>query len=301
MVIPLIGQANPLVGKSLYVYPESSAAVAVRTQQAAGTDTTAIQKIADTPTAIWLVPEKYPTNEIAGFVDGVASAAAADNKIATFVIYGIPNRDCNNLSAGGLSEADYPAWISAIAAGLANHESVVIVEPDALTLTQSCGDVDKRTAQIKDDVDKLSAPSVLLSAPETTIYLDGGHSNWITPAAMADLLNKAGISKVRGFATNVSNFNTTADEHAYGEAVSKLTGGAHYVIDTGRNGNGSNGEWCNPAGRALGEAPGIVSDGAQDANLWIKNPGESDGACNGAPAAGAWWNDGALALANASK
>ena len=26
-----------------------------------------------------------------------------------------------------------------------------------------------------------------------------------------------------------------------------------------------------------------------DTNLWIKPPGESDGPCNGGPAAGVWW------------
>jgi len=34
-----------------------------------------------------------------------------------------------------------------------------------------------------------------------------------------------------------------------------------------------------------------------DAYLWIKRPGESDGTCNGGPAAGGWWIAGALELA----
>jgi endoglucanase len=39
-----------------------------------------------------------------------------------------------------------------------------------------------------------------------------------------------------------------------------------------------------------------------DAYLWVKQPGDSDGQCRtGAPAAGAWWADYALALAKASK
>ncbi|MET0953525.1 MAG: hypothetical protein ABWX57_09565 [Aeromicrobium sp.] len=29
---------------------------------------------------------------------------------------------------------------------------------------------------------------------------------------------------------------------------------------------------------------------------WVKHPGESDGTCNGGPAAGLWWRAGALAL-----
>jgi endoglucanase len=35
-----------------------------------------------------------------------------------------------------------------------------------------------------------------------------------------------------------------------------------------------------------------------DAYLWVKRPGESDGACgNGAPKVGVWWPDYALDLA----
>ena len=69
----------------------------------------------------------------------------------------------------------------------------------------------------------------------------------------------------------MSNYNSTVKERAYGEKLSSLTGGSHYVIDTGRNGKGSNGEWCNPTGRALGVAPTVVTDaGHLDAELWVK-------------------------------
>ena len=58
-----------------------------------------------------------------------------------------------------------------------------------------------------------------------------------------------------------------------------------FVVDTSRNGNGANGEWCNPAGRKIGEAPGAGSDG--ELRLWLKAPGESDGNCGIAPDAAA--------------
>ena len=77
-------------------------------------------------------------------------------------------------------------------------------------------------------------------------------------------------------------------------------GGKHFVVDTSRNGLGPtpDGQWCNPPGRALGAAPTLeTGDPAADAFLWIKRPGESDGACNGGPSAGTWWADYALGLA----
>ena len=63
----------------------------------------------------------------------------------------------------------------------------------------------------------------------------------------------------------------------------------------------SDGAWCNPPGRGLGTRPTTATGSVTvDAFLWIKLPGESDGPCNGGPAAGTFWPDGALALARAS-
>jgi endoglucanase len=119
---------------------------------------------------------------------------------------------------------------------------------------------------------------------------------------MAERLRRVGIGRAQGFALNVSNFNRTTDETAYGHAISRTVGRAHFVIDTSRNGRGPTSEraWCNPPGRALGEPPTAAPRGggwALDALLWIKAPGESDGRCNGGPPAGRWWRDYALGLA----
>jgi endoglucanase len=131
----------------------------------------------------------------------------------------------------------------------------------------------------------------------TKVYLDAGHSGWINVDTMANRLKRAGLESADGFALNVSNFQTTANETAYGEQISGLVGGKHFVIDTARNGNGSNGEWCNPMGRAIGTHP-TTNTGRPliDALLWLKTPGESDGLCNGGPAAGNWWPEYAQAL-----
>ncbi|WP_244203873.1 glycoside hydrolase family 6 protein, partial [Streptomyces albovinaceus] len=46
---------------------------------------------------------------------------------------------------------------------------------------------------------------------------------------------------------------------------------------TSRNGNGSNGEWCNPGGRRTGAVS--QTGGGAEMLLWLKTPGESDGDC----------------------
>ena len=288
--LPLFGgTTNPLGSGDFYVNPDSSAATAAADPTQPSGDAAAILELSKVPQAIWLVPEEHPTSSIAGYVSGVVADAAATNTVAAFVVYGIPERDCGNQSAGGLTATEYPQWLDAIASGLGSAASAVVLEPDSLSLADECGNTDSRVATTQDAIGRFADTGAV-------IYLDGGHSNWHPAAETAALLERAGIDRVRGFATNVSNYNATDDEVAYGEQVSALTGGSHFVVDTGRNGNGSNGEWCNPAGRALGDHPAVFDDAHRDADLWIKTPGESDGECNGGPAAGDWWNAGALAL-----
>ena len=283
------GTSNPLGRGEFYADPDSAGAKAAADPALNAADAASLRELAAVPQAIWLVPEEHPTASVAGYVSGIVAAATASDTLATFVVYGIPERDCGNFSAGGLTAEEYPLWVDAIAEGLGDTASAVVLEPDSLSLADECGNTDSRVATTQDAITRLSVSGAV-------VYLDGGHSNWHPAAQTAALLQRAGVERVRGFATNVSNFNATDNEIAYAEQVSALTGEAHYVIDTGRNGNGSNGEWCNPTGRALGSAPTVYTDGRRDADLWIKIPGESDGTCNGGPTAGQWWNDGALAL-----
>ena len=101
-----------------------------------------------------------------------------------------------------------------------------------------------------------------------------------------------------GIALNVSNFAATSSVSTYAAAISTAYGSSlHYVVDTSRNGNGAaaGSAWCNPSGRALGEPPRLGTSGTLDALLWVKVPGDTDGACNGGPASG-FWKDYALGL-----
>lgn len=109
----------------------------------------------------------------------------------------------------------------------------------------------------------------------------GGHSSWVPADQMASRLRNAGIEQATGFAVNVSNFQPTGALIDYGRRLSGLLGGKPFVIDTSRNGaRNPGGEWCNPAGAGLGEAPTVATgDDLVHAFLWVKRPGESDGAC----------------------
>jgi endoglucanase len=118
---------------------------------------------------------------------------------------------------------------------------------------------------------------------------------------MAGLLSRANVNVADGFSLNVSNFNATGDEVSYGQTISGQINSKHFIVDTSRNGSGSNGQWCNPTNATVGQRPTTQTGNSLiDAFLWVKTPGESDGNCNGGPGAGNWWPSYALQLVNNS-
>lgn len=238
------------------------------------------------------------TINIRGAVDAVVGGAPT-GQLPLVVAYAVPGKDCGGYSSGTFSgSAQYRAWLDEFIAGVGNRKAIVILEPDALAQMDDCltaGDQELRIADIA------YAVTALKEKTQASVYIDGGNTGWRDAATMADRLKRANVANATGFSVNVSNFKFTADTVAYGEqVVSALQGlgvsGARYVVDTSRNGKGpadpSDPEaWCNPAGRGLGKKPTTNPDSGanNDAFLWIKTIGESDGTCKGGPDAGMWY------------
>lgn len=285
----------PAVGTRIVVPDESKVAQAVAAGGANSADEQAAAEfLAAQPTAYWLTPEIDPLDEVWDRVAHLASEAREQDAALAVVVYGLPGRDCGSHSSGGLDAEGYAEWTAAIGEALRNAQDlqkIVVLEPDSLALATECGNVDERAEQLSGAVDALTGVG-------TWIYLDGGHSAWLPADEMADVIRRVGdLDRIRGFATNVSNYQTTADEFAYAHELSALLDGAHALIDTSRNGAGPAGsEWCNPPDRLVGDPGGTYGDEVVDTNLWIKPPGESDGTCNGGPDAGAWWSEAAVDL-----
>ncbi|MFJ2013961.1 glycoside hydrolase family 6 protein [Streptomyces globisporus] len=242
-------------------------------------------RIAAQPAAVWFAA--HNPGEIAGQVRAVTRGAAAAGRTPVLVPYAIPDRDCGGASQGGAPDlAAYDAWIREFARGLGAGAAIVILEPDAIALSD-CLTTPERAARF---ASLARAGRTLRTAdPRARVYFDGGHSGWHTPAKQAAALRAAGAAtNGDGIFTNVANFHRTADETAYARRVLAALGGPARlgaVIDTSRNGNGAPaaGEWCDPAGRALGRTPTTRTGEARiDAYLWVKLPGESDG-CSAAP------------------
>jgi endoglucanase len=297
----------PPPGPSFFVDPTNAAAKqeALYRQTGRTQDADAMARLAGQPTATWI----FDDTDVPGRVSALTLAASRTGKTALLVAYWIPGRDCGQFSSGGApSDAAYKAWIEQIAGAIGTSRTWVILEPDAIP--QSLGNCLPNGKAVKARYQLLDFAVTRLSAlPNTSVYLDAGHADWINPVdKLVKPLRASGIDKAAGFSLNVSNFVSTDSNVQYGNQLSQQLGGKHFVVDTSRNGNGpytgSDGAptWCNPPGRALGHAPtSNTGQALVDAYLWIKVPGESDGNCRpGAPPAGVFWPEYALGLAKGS-
>lgn len=285
---------NPLAGWRLYIPPHSPAAASAAADPAHARQ---FDKIARISHAMWFTGGSPAATRATARV--LVTAAATAHRLPVLVAYDIPRRDCGSYSAGGApSAAAYRSWIGALASGVGRHRVVVVLEPDALAgiACLPSGAQAERLMLLR------YAVTVLRRDPVATVYLDAGHAGWVPAGVMARRLDNAGVRDARGFSLNVSNFDWTRRELGYGNAIAHAVGAGHFIVDTSRNGRGpaASGAWCNPAGRGLGAPPTTATgEPVADALLWVKPPGESDGACTaGAPPAGQWWPRYAIELAD---
>ena len=222
-------------------------------------DANLIQKMVNTPQAVWFTQGKPKT--VMQAVRNTMQRAMAKGTVPVLVAYNIPFRDCAQFSAGGAtSVAEYKAWIDGFAKGIGKGTAVVILEPDGLGIIpwydpfadrdtwvtnpnyEWCQPAEAEPATAAADrfemlnyaVDKLKAN------PGTSVYLDGTHSGWLGAGDAADRLIQAGVERADGFFLNVSNYVQNPQLEKYGAWVAKC-------IAFGSNpaswGNGHT-EWC---------------------------------------------------------
>ncbi|MEV6180298.1 glycoside hydrolase family 6 protein [Streptomyces sp. NPDC052015] len=271
-----------------------------------------------------------PATGIRTEVSDYVGAAAARGLLPVLVAYNIPGRDCGGASSGGAGSPDlYKAWIDEFAQGIAGRPAIVVLEPDAVA--QSSDDACMRgSAEQRFDMLWYATQHLQRQGTLVRTYLDAGNATWtlgpdlsgtqgIGLERMAYLLNRSGVSMARGVSVNVSNFDDTAVSDDYAQRLTARLAtdfglSVGWVVDTSRNGNGAyvvpgspaSGHvgFCNPPRRKLGVTSRAGSPGGADYQLWIKNPGDSDGdsaQCPaGSPAAGRFSPELAEALVDGS-
>ncbi|HET9239915.1 MAG TPA: glycoside hydrolase family 6 protein [Oligoflexus sp.] len=297
------GSASAVFDKNarFYVDPYSLAANdAANMKNANDPNFPLVDYIAKQGSAVWLGSW---SGNVGDAVRTVVDKAQQQDAYPVFVAYMIPYRDCGLHSAGGLDAAKYIPWINDIANAVGTRKAIVILEPDAVPgMVQVEGGKPCLSTELRAERANLmkTAIGVLKSKPNLKVFVDAGHSAWLSADVVSGLLKEVGIDKADGFSLNTSNYQSTAAQISYGQSIRSQVGNKSFLIDTSRNGidPAGNTEWCNPRNRALGKLPTFDTgvDGVA-AFIWGKRPGESDGACNGGPAAGNWWREIAIELA----
>ncbi|WP_212999209.1 glycoside hydrolase family 6 protein [Winogradskya consettensis] len=276
---PAFAAADPLgATNGFLVDPDSVPNTWVKANPSDSRAATIKAQIGNYPIAKWFTNS---SGSIGTAVGAYVGRGANAGKLPILVAYNLPGRDaCGGHSGGGAgSDAAYRTWIAAFADSIGTRPAIVIIEPDAFG-DYSCMTSAQITA--RNALLNFAANQFATRSTNTWAYLDAGNAGWVAPATMATYLRNAGVSALRGFAVNVSNYYTTASSITYANNVNAALGSAKpFIIDSSRNGNGSNGVWCNPAGRKLGTHPQV--GGGAEMLLWIKTVGTSDGLCGTAP------------------
>ena len=170
--VRLAADGNPLAGMPFYVNPNSKA---MRAANGAGSPE--LTAIANTPTAYWMDHLSTPAVDAKYIAD-----AQAAGTMPILALYALPHRDCGSFAAGGFGSAGaYRGWIDTVAADIGGGPAAVILEPDALAMAD-CLSGDQRQERF----DLMSyAVDTLTRNPGTAVYVDAGHSRWVSADEMA--------------------------------------------------------------------------------------------------------------------
>ncbi len=253
--------------------------------------------IAVQPTAhrfgAWDGPEPGP--DVAGFL--ARAALEEPGTVPLLSTYRVVGDHCGHYTPPMSETTAYDRWIRSFARGIGSSRAVLFLEIDSV-ITVGClssQGVGRRLRELRDAVGALS------SCPRLVTYMDAGAADAVPAASVAAFLRRAGVGRIQGFFLNSTHFDWTSKEIRFGEAVARLTGGKHFVVNTGESGQGplvprdrarqGNEVLCNPPGRGLGPRPSTSTPYPKvDAFVWIGTPGTSGGACRpGAPRTGIYW------------
>jgi endoglucanase len=299
--------ANPLSGADLFVdFTGTPVAKLAAAWQATQPQKAAmLERIVQEPNTErygkWSSP--YPGSRVEDYLQRVDRQQPG--AVPLLATYKIVDGHCGRWSDPPSDQAAYHQWITSLAEGIGTHSAVLFLEMDSIITATQCLSKHGITVRMHELHDAIN---VLSNDPHLVTYLDAGAADALRPRTAAHLLKRAGINQIQGFFLNSTHFDWTKREIAYGEKISRLTGGKHFVINTAENGRGPERTdhpatqgaevICNPRGRGLGPKPTTHTGYKNvDAFAWIAHPRVSGGPCtNGAPPIGDFWPAQALSL-----
>jgi endoglucanase len=290
------GGSNPLSGATFFVDPESEAAHAALQNPAIGV-------IAREPGTARFGSFSFGHNGVPNIATAVSrylsrAQVESPGTVPLLATYRILHGLCGHASDSPADAASYHNFIEGFAQGIGSYRAVLFLEMDSIITMPCLSRHGKavREHELGDAINILNA-----DCPHLVVYLDAGAADALSARDAAKYLRASGVAKIQGFFLNSTHFDWTTNEIRYGNKISRMTGGKHFVINTGENGQGplrprdivhaGNEVLCNPPGRGLGPAP-TANTGYPSVNMfaWTTNPGESGGSCvAGAPPTGEYW------------
>jgi endoglucanase len=302
---------NVIAGTKFYIDPNSGAAQAQARYRASNPAMSALLgDIASEPGAHRFYMWNMGSN-VSGQVSHYLEGTQVQQPGTTVMLstYTLVHDHCGYTATPAIA-ARYADFMHQVAEGIGNYHVVFFLELDSL-ITAPClthQQLAIRQAELR------SAVSALEADPHVAVYLDGGAADAVPYRTMAGWLRASGVNQAQGFFLNSTHFDWTSSEIHYGQQISRLLGGSHFIVNTGENGRGplapkhrvghGNEVLCNPPGRGLGPisvAGGVAqqtSYATTDGLLWFSNPGGSGGQCvPGAPPTGVYWPEYAAMLA----
>jgi cellulose 1,4-beta-cellobiosidase len=323
-VTPATGEAapakNPFDGAEFYLDPEYAKKIA-STKAKDPAVKAMLAKMKKFPTGLWL-DRIAALEQLPKWLDDAAKQSKKKKKkpvVPVVVVYDLPNRDCSaKASAGELSveqggeERYRKEFIDPIAEQFskrADQRIVVVLEPDSLPNVVTNLSVEKCAKSELIYKHSIAYAISKLSLPNVYIYVDAAHAGWLgwigNREGFADVMKEVlamagGPDRIRGYATNTSNYNALdgewgkklestnpcPNEYSYVQALAESMAERDikdkgYIIDTSRNGVQESrtvwGNWCNIAKAGIGERPQVAPRPLLDAYFWVKPPGDSDG------------------------
>jgi len=341
---------NPFVGKSYFANSNYAAkldtTIAAFLKKNDTLNAARARTVKSIGTFVWITS----VSGLGGIKTTIDEARAVQKKtkkkqIVQLVLYDLPDRDCSGgesggefTSIGGGLDKYKHTFVDPYAKALAAAPDLtfaVILEPDSLGNVITNQNVPFCAGASPIYEEGIAYAIAKLQLPNVALYIDAAHGGWLgwddnLPLAAAEFgkvvklaknfaANNLTTPKIRGFSTDVSNFNpyvanpranyteysNSFDEKHYAESLAPhLTNNslpAHFIIDQGRSGLQNTrttwGDWCNvEAGFGI-QPTTVTNSSVVDSIVWAKPGGESDGACGplaqgkAAPNAGAWFEE----------
>jgi endoglucanase len=250
--LPGASRTNPLAGMKWGVYTGPNYnSIYPNYQAARGRNRHLLAKIALKPLMFTFGAWDPDAGAKSVAQDFIATTTHGDpavlSQVAIFRLDPWEGQACPNGSWNAADQSSYKTWINGFAAGIGASRVALILQPDLPFAV--CAPSPVPLELVNYAAHKFNA------LPHTTVYVDAGARYFPSFNAAVSMLERAGVSSVRGFALNTSEYDTTSSEIEYGSRLVQALAAAgirdkHFVVSTAENG----------AGFLNGDYPGNVND-----------------------------------------